>query len=55
MVDPQLGSHQLAFGNLLTRVFNAFEVPLGEGWVLAHADMFTQSILADCGIPMESE
>ncbi|XP_015089745.1 neurofilament medium polypeptide-like [Solanum pennellii] len=30
IVDPKLGSHQLAFGNLLTRVFDAFEVPLGE-------------------------
>ncbi|TMW87201.1 hypothetical protein EJD97_020294, partial [Solanum chilense] len=55
IVDPQLGSHQLAFGNLLTRVFNAFEVPLGEGRVLTRADMFTQAILADCGIPMESD
>ena len=55
IVDPKLGSHQLAFGNLLTRVFDAFEVPLGEGRVLTRADMFTQTILADCGIPMESE
>lgn len=38
--DPQLGSHQLA---------------LGEGWALTRADMFTQSILADCGIPIEPE
>ena len=36
-------------------VFDAFEVPLGEGRVLTRADMFTQTILADCGIPMESE
>ena len=43
------------FGNLLTRVFDAFEVPLGEGRILTCADMFTQTILADCGIPMESE
>ena len=55
IVDPKLGSHQLAFGNLLTRVFDAFEVPLGEERVLTRADMFTQTILADCGIPMESE
>lgn len=54
IVDPQVGSHQLFFGNLLTIVFDAFEVPLGEGWVLTRADMFTQSILADCSIPMES-
>ena len=40
---------------MLTRVFDAFEVPLGEGRVLTHAYMFTQTILADCGIPMESE
>ncbi|KAH0637937.1 hypothetical protein KY290_036439 [Solanum tuberosum] len=31
VADPQPGSHQLAFGNLLTRVFTAFVVPLGEG------------------------
>ena len=55
IVDPKLGSHQLAFGNLLTRVFDAFEVPLGEGRILTREDMFTQTILADCGIPMESE
>ena len=55
IVDPKLSSHQLAFGNLLTRVFDAFEVPLGEGRIFTHADMFTQIILADCGIPMESE
>ena len=55
IIDPNLGSHQLAFGNLLTRVFDAFEVPLGEGRILPRADMFTLTILADCGIPMESE
>ena len=36
-------------------MFDAFEVPLGEGRILTCADMFTQTILADCGIPMESE
>ena len=36
-------------------MFDAFEVPLGEGRILTRADMFTQTILADCGIPMESE
>ena len=36
-------------------MFDAFEVPLGEGKILTYADMFTQTILADCGIPMESE
>ena len=36
-------------------MFDAFEVPLGEGRVLTRADMFTQTILADCGIPMELE
>nr|XP_010312904.1 delphilin-like [Solanum lycopersicum] len=55
IVDPKLGSHQLAFGNLLTRVFDAFEVPLEEDRILTRADMFTQTILADCGISMESE
>ena len=36
-------------------MFDAFEVPLGEGRILTCEDMFTQTILADCGIPMESE
>ena len=36
-------------------MFDAFEVPLGEGRILTRADMVTQTILADCGIPMESE
>ena len=36
-------------------MFDAFELPLGEGKILTYADMFTQTILADCGIPMESE
>ena len=41
IVDPKIGSHQLAFGNLLTRVFDAFEVPLGEGRILTRTDMLT--------------
>ena len=36
-------------------MFDAFEVPLGEGKILTRANMFTQTILADCGIPMELE
>ena len=36
-------------------MFDAFEVPLGEGRILTRADMFTRTILAECGIPMESE
>ncbi|KAG5628083.1 hypothetical protein H5410_013301 [Solanum commersonii] len=48
--DPQPGSHQLAFGNLLMRVFTAFTAPLGEGRALTRADMFTQSTLAECGL-----
>ena len=32
-------------------VFDAFEVPLGEGTILTRADMFSQTILAECGIP----
>lgn len=53
--DPQLGSHQLAFENLLTKVFTAFEVPLGEGRSLTRVDIFTQSILVDCGFSIEPE
>jgi len=50
VADPQPGSHQLAFGNLLTRVFTAFVVPLGEGRALTCADMITPSTLAECGL-----
>ncbi|KAH0649983.1 hypothetical protein KY284_029895 [Solanum tuberosum] len=50
VADPQPGSHQLVFGNLLTRVFTAFAVPLGEGRALTCADMFTQSTFAECGL-----
>ena len=51
-MDPKLGSHQLAFGNLLTRVFSSVSF-----WKLVDllTRVFTQIILADCGIPMESE
>ncbi|KAH0668834.1 hypothetical protein KY289_023327 [Solanum tuberosum] len=50
VADPQPGSHQLAFGNLLTRVFTEFVVPLGEGRALTRADMITLSTLAKCGL-----
>ncbi|KAH0665440.1 hypothetical protein KY285_026646 [Solanum tuberosum] len=50
---PQPGSHQLAFGNLFTRMFTAFVVPLGEGRALTCADMFTQSTLDECGVIAE--
>ena len=36
-------------------MFDAFELPLGEGKILTRANMFTQTILADCDIPMESK
>ncbi|KAH0776594.1 hypothetical protein KY290_008005 [Solanum tuberosum] len=55
IVDPQPGSHQLAFGNLLTRVFTEFDVPLCEGRALTHADMFTQSTLDAYGLLAEPE
>ena len=35
-------------------MFDAFELPKG-GFILIHVDMFSQTILAECGIPMESE
>ncbi|KAK4726774.1 hypothetical protein R3W88_031691 [Solanum pinnatisectum] len=31
VVDPKLSPHKLAYRNLLTVVFKAFNVPLGEG------------------------
>lgn len=31
IVDPQSGSHQLEFGNLLRKVFTVFDVSLEEG------------------------
>ncbi|KAG5632462.1 hypothetical protein H5410_004179, partial [Solanum commersonii] len=55
IVDPQPGSHQLAFGNLLMKVFTKFDVQLGEGRALTRADMFTQSTLAECGLLAEPE
>lgn len=55
IINPQFGSHQLTFDNLLTKVFTVFEVPLGEGRNLTWAYMFTQSILADFGFPTELE
>ncbi|KAG5568199.1 hypothetical protein H5410_064786 [Solanum commersonii] len=48
--NSQPGSHQLAFGNLLTRVFTTFVVPLGKGRALTRVDMFTQSTFAKCGL-----
>ncbi|KAH0730287.1 hypothetical protein KY289_001475 [Solanum tuberosum] len=55
IVDPQPRSHQLAFGNILTRVFTKFDVQLGEGRALTRADMFIQSTLAECGLLAEPE
>uniref|UniRef100_M1DIE6 Uncharacterized protein n=1 Tax=Solanum tuberosum TaxID=4113 RepID=M1DIE6_SOLTU len=43
-VDPKPGPHQLAFGNLLTVVFKALNVPLGEG---SRKDMISRSTLAN--------
>ncbi|KAH0705713.1 hypothetical protein KY285_010251 [Solanum tuberosum] len=44
LVDPKPGPHQLALGNLLTVVFKAFNVPLGEGSI---KDMISRSTLTD--------
>ncbi|KAH0780964.1 hypothetical protein KY290_000562 [Solanum tuberosum] len=48
MVDPKHGPHQLAFENLITIVFKAFEVPLREDMVSNKKDMITRSTLVDC-------
>ncbi|KAK4707040.1 hypothetical protein R3W88_033400 [Solanum pinnatisectum] len=44
----------LAFGNILTSMFKAFNVPLGEGRALNRNDMFTRSTLADCRLLVEN-
>ncbi|KAG5572488.1 hypothetical protein H5410_062254 [Solanum commersonii] len=43
-VDPKPGPHQLAFGNLFTVLFKAFNVPLGE-WSRKY--MISRSTLVD--------
>ncbi|KAH0764698.1 hypothetical protein KY285_000569 [Solanum tuberosum] len=48
VVDPKHGPHQLAFGNLITIVFKAFEVPLREDRVSNKKDMITRLTLVDC-------
>ncbi|KAH0633610.1 hypothetical protein KY284_036396, partial [Solanum tuberosum] len=53
IVDPQLGSHQLAYGNLFSIVFKEFSVPLGEGRSLTREDILTRSSLAECGLLVE--
>ncbi|KAK4718235.1 hypothetical protein R3W88_016573 [Solanum pinnatisectum] len=55
VVYPNPGSHQLAFGNILTIVFKAFNVPLGEGRVFSRYDMITISTLVDCHLAAESD
>uniref|UniRef100_M1CU29 Uncharacterized protein n=1 Tax=Solanum tuberosum TaxID=4113 RepID=M1CU29_SOLTU len=55
ITDPQPGSHQLAYGNLLSIVFNEFGVPLGEGRGLTRADMLTRSSLDECGLLAEPD
>lgn len=47
VVDPKLGPHQLAYGNFLTIVFQAFNVPLGEGRA-TKKDMIDRNTLAEC-------
>ncbi|KAK4727017.1 hypothetical protein R3W88_031934 [Solanum pinnatisectum] len=42
IVDPQPGSHQLAYGSLLSIVFKDFSVPLGEGKSLTRVDIVTK-------------
>ncbi|KAG5571790.1 hypothetical protein H5410_061556 [Solanum commersonii] len=42
IVDPQPGSHQLAYGNLLSIVFKEFFVTLDEGRSLTRADIVTK-------------
>ena len=49
IVDPKK-PHQLAYGNLLTIVFNEFGVPLKDGRSFSKYDMFTQTTLAECNL-----
>ena len=48
VIDPTPGKHQLAYENLLTIVFWAFNVPLGEGRKLTKKDMIDRNTLIEC-------
>ncbi|KAH0709317.1 hypothetical protein KY284_010744 [Solanum tuberosum] len=48
MIDLQPGPHQIAYENLLTKVFQTFGVPLGEARLLNKKDMITKATLAEC-------
>lgn len=48
IVDPGEGPHQLAYGNLLTHVFRAFQVPLGAGKALNKKDMIVHHTALEC-------
>ena len=48
LVDPKPDPYQLAFENLLTLVFKAFGVPLGEVHPLNKKAMITRSTLTEC-------
>ncbi|KAG5581726.1 hypothetical protein H5410_052353, partial [Solanum commersonii] len=55
IINPQPGSHQLSYGNLLTMVLKTFVAPLGKERTLTHADMFTRSSLGECGLLAEPD
>ncbi|KAG5584874.1 hypothetical protein H5410_045308 [Solanum commersonii] len=48
VIDPKPGAHQLVFGNLLTTMFRAIDIPLGKGRALVSCDMMTRSTLSIC-------
>ncbi|KAG5586801.1 hypothetical protein H5410_047235 [Solanum commersonii] len=55
IVDPQPGSHQLAYGNLFSIVFKEFSMPLGEGRRFTREDMLTRSSPTECGLLVEPD
>ncbi|KAG5571130.1 hypothetical protein H5410_060896 [Solanum commersonii] len=55
MIDLQPGPHHLAYGNMLIKVFQAFDVPLGEAPPLNKKDMITTETLAEClSLPLDN-
>lgn len=48
VIDPAPAPHQLAFGNLMTYIFRAYQVPLGVGKALTKKEIIDRSIALEC-------
>lgn len=49
VINPQKGRHGLAYGYLLSRVFNHFQVKCGKGQVCTKKEMIDKKTLRECG------